>query len=231
MKLVLDLQLDRPEIPKDYRSGFMSLIKAAFEAGDELFYRHLYDTKTDKPFTFSVYFPGLTGEKNDHLIVGYRAILNFSTNDHRLAIYFYNGAIKLKSHQWKNDNIFSIRGIRALFNREIRNDFCVFRTVSPFLLNRKGDNLQYLTPDDEDFDNSFRFNIRELCNRFLKKPEVDFKYKILQHRKMVVSHYNQSMTCNKGILEIKASPEVLNLIYNIGIGVRRSQGFGMLEIV
>ena len=48
---------------------------------------------------------------------------------------------------------------------------------------------------------------------------------------MVVSHYNQSMTCNKGIIEIEAEPDVLNLLNNIGIGVRRSQGFGMVELI
>ncbi|MBX6361962.1 MAG: CRISPR-associated endoribonuclease Cas6, partial [Acidobacterium ailaaui] len=38
-------------------------------------------------------------------------------------------------------------------------------------------------------------------------------------------------TCNKAIIKIQASPEVLNLLYAVGIGVRRSQGFGMLEIM
>jgi hypothetical protein len=39
------------------------------------------------------------------------------------------------------------------------------------------------------------------------------------------------MTTNKGIIEIAANPEILQLLYDVGIGVRRSQGFGMLEII
>ncbi|MFN3411205.1 MAG: CRISPR-associated endoribonuclease Cas6 [Exilispira sp.] len=35
----------------------------------------------------------------------------------------------------------------------------------------------------------------------------------------------------KGLLTIKAEPEILKLIYDIGIGARRSEGFGMLEVV
>jgi len=30
---------------------------------------------------------------------------------------------------------------------------------------------------------------------------------------------------------LRGSPEVLDLIYRVGLGVRRSQGFGMLELV
>jgi CRISPR-associated endoribonuclease Cas6 len=48
---------------------------------------------------------------------------------------------------------------------------------------------------------------------------------------MVITHFNQYMTTNKGIIEIAANPEILQLLYDVGIGVRRSQGFGMLEII
>jgi len=34
-----------------------------------------------------------------------------------------------------------------------------------------------------------------------------------------------------GEFEIEAPQEVLQLIYDTGIGVRRSQGFGMLEFI
>jgi len=33
------------------------------------------------------------------------------------------------------------------------------------------------------------------------------------------------------LITIQTSPEVLKLIYDIGIGARRSEGFGMLEVV
>jgi len=231
MKLNIILKLETPFLPRDYRSGFISIIKSAFEQGDEMFYRKLYNNKTDKPFTFSVYFPELRSEENNNLRVGNKAILNFSSNDPVLITHLYNGIRKLKVHKWKDENTFTIQNIRAFFNKEIKKDSCTFKTVAPFLVNRKGDNLKYLTPEDEDFDHSFRFNINELCHKFLNINEIDFDYKIIKHKKMVVSHYNQSMTCNKAIIEMKARPEILNLLYNIGIGVRRSQGFGMIDLI
>lgn len=230
MRLAIQIELSNPVIPKDYRRGFMSFIKACFQKEDFLFFEKLYNQKTDKAFTFSIYFPGLKNENsNGHLNVGNKAVLNFSSNDFEVITNLYNGVRKLKSHKW-NSHLFSIIKHSALFNKKIQGDICLFKTVSPFLVNKEGENLRYLTPNDEEFDRSFRYSVQALCNSFLQTNAVEFDYRFLRHKKMVVSHYNQSMTCNKGVIEMKANPEVLDLLYNVGIGVRRSQGFGMLEL-
>jgi CRISPR-associated endoribonuclease Cas6 len=49
-------------------------------------------------------------------------------------------------------------------------------------------------------------------------------------KKLPLTHYNQTMTSWLGRFTLTAPKEVLQLVYDIGIGVRRSQGFGMLEI-
>lgn len=231
MRLNIEITLKQPKLPKDYRRAFISLIKSAVEFGDDLFFERLYNQKTDKPFTFSVYFPELKGEENGYLKVGNKAILNISSNDPVLMTHLYNGTRKIQTHQWQDQNTFTIESYKAFFNKPIKKDHCTFRTISPFLVNKKGDNLQYLTPENDEFDNGFRHNIQELSRQFLGKDKIEVDYKIHRHKKMVVSHYNQSMTCNKGIIEIEAEPDVLNLLNNIGIGVRRSQGFGMVELI
>lgn len=43
--------------------------------------------------------------------------------------------------------------------------------------------------------------------------------------------YSMTFPGIKGKLKIKTNPEVLKLFYDIGIGARRSEGFGMLEVV
>src|SRR5690606_4904563 len=137
-------KLKKQELPRDYRSGFMSLIKTSIEAGDDKFFESLYEQKRDKPFTFSVYFPRLKGEENGRLIVGDKAILNFSSNSPTYITHFYNGARKIKAHQWRNENVFTIDNIKILFIKEISQSHCIFKTVSPFLVNKQGDNLRYL---------------------------------------------------------------------------------------
>jgi CRISPR-associated endoribonuclease Cas6 len=36
---------------------------------------------------------------------------------------------------------------------------------------------------------------------------------------------------NKMVFGIKCDSDVINLIYDIGVGAKRSQGYGMLEVV
>jgi CRISPR/Cas system endoribonuclease Cas6 (RAMP superfamily) len=58
---------------------------------------------------------------------------------------------------------------------------------------------------------------------------------------MRISHYtNKGAFCDSkeelieasaGIIRIKAPVPVLHLIYDAGIGAKRSEGFGMLEII
>jgi CRISPR-associated endoribonuclease Cas6 len=222
--------MNRGDFPKDYRRGFMSVIKQALQKKGEDYYNRLYAHKVNKPFTFSVYFPELKGAIGDYLQLGSKANLKFSTNDYELLTYVYNGTLKNKEYQW-NDYQFHLQKVWADFGRPVKQDQVTFKTLAPFLVNQKGNNLRYLTPEDNGFDDGFSHSVQELVNQFLKQDNADFEYNISRHKKMVVSHYNQSVTGNKGIIEVKADPEVLNLLYNVGIGVRRSQGFGMVELV
>lgn len=233
MKLITNITLENQYLPKDYRRGFISLIKKAFSETDNLLFQRLYQNShpINKPFTFSAYFPDLKGEEKGLLNVGNKCVFNFSTNDSILMTHLYNGIRKINKHKWKDYNTFSIENFKVFFNKDIKNDSCIFKSISPFLINKEGDNLEYITPENEDFDKCFRHSVYEQARSFLNKNNIELEYKIQQYKKMVVSHYNQSMTCNKVIIEIKSDPEVLNLLYNIGIGVRRSQGFGMVEVI
>jgi len=230
MRLGIELELSDNKIPKDYRRGFASLIKGAMSKEAEAYLNRLYSDRIDKPFTFSIYFPELKGHSNGVLNVGKNAILNFSTNDHELLIYLYNGFRKLKAYKWQ-DYKFTLKKTKALFKPKILSDKCVFKTISPYLVNNRESNLTYFSVNNPAFDEAFRHSISGICNNFLDLEDPIFDYQIIKHKKMVVSHYNQYMTCNKGIIEIKADPKILNLIYDVGIGVRRSQGFGMLDTV
>ncbi|PJJ76159.1 CRISPR-associated Cas6 family protein [Thermoflavifilum aggregans] len=232
MRLRINIHLEKPRLPKDYRSGFMSLIKAALEKGNAGVYHTWYGQRTLKPFTFSVYFPQIQKEvKGDEIEVGNKAVLNFSSFDPMLLAYIYNGIKTISSFPWKDYNRFTVEYVNLLPYRQIKKDCCVFKTLSPFLVNDKQDQSRYLTPDDAAFDDGLRHSINLLSQQFLGKDMQDFRYHISHHRKMVVSHYRQSMTAIKAIIEIQAAPEVLNLLYDVGIGVRRSQGFGMVELV
>ena len=49
--------------------------------------------------------------------------------------------------------------------------------------------------------------------------------------KTVVNTFGNKITGNVGIYQLTGDVHILNLLYQLGIGSRRSQGFGMYEIV
>ena len=53
----------------------------------------------------------------------------------------------------------------------------------------------------------------------------------LELKRVVVKHMGTYHTGFKGIFELSSSSKMLQFLYDAGIGIRTSQGFGMLELV
>lgn len=244
------IRSERGELPLDYRQGFASLLKAALKRSEPLLYTLWYQRKEEKPFTFAVYFPqlqsSLAGDK--YLKVGEQALWNFSFADIEAGVRTLNALGRLSKrmkarssggprrfgYAWRKQWEFVVdRILLPPPRRPIRSSRVVFRTLSPFLVNRHGASHQYLTPAEEDFLDALQFQVRELSQRWLGRPmELDLAHCEFGHlKRLPVWHYGQYMSANKGTFILSGAPELLQLIYQAGLGVRRSQGFGMLEIV
>jgi len=90
VRITVDYEMSGGILPRDYLSGFISLIKASFErANKNLFYTY-YEKPKLKPFTFGVYFPELIGNNGAMLNVGNKVRLNFSSNNYELITYIYS---------------------------------------------------------------------------------------------------------------------------------------------
>jgi len=248
MRLSIYLEINKPIIPADYRRIFMSYIKHCIESTNRDLFSMLYDTPNVlKPFTFSVYFPDIeeskrndsNSEKLKELNCGQKAIINFSTNDNEILISLYNykGNVRNKKYTYNKDNLqLELTCKRMVLQpyRKIKENKLTFKTLSPVLINESSEKrLTYLYyPDNkEEFKASLKFNLEEIRKKFLPDVNDEIKFEINTCKKMVVNHYNQYMTANNFVIEISSSPKILQLFYDVGIGVRRSQGFGMLEIV
>lgn len=231
MRVNFEFILKKNELPFDYRRGFISLIKKALELEEEVLYKKYYQDKTQKPFTFSVYFPGLRGKSTGkNFYVGEKAILNFSSNNPDLIVAISNGMKNIKNYPLFYNEATYISSFLAR-PVKIQTDKVRFKTKAPFLVNMKGNNLKYLIPGEEGFNEAFDFNLKTTARNFLGITDFEFKLTPVFWKRNPVTHYNQTMSGVKGEFILETKPEVLQLIYDIGFGVRRSQGFGMLEII
>lgn len=231
MRLLISYRLLRETLPLEYRRGFASLIKEAIKAAHPmLFERYYYAPHVLKPFTFSVYFPGLKGLKDGSFEVGAKAVLHFSTTSQEFIIAIYNGTHRLQSYPLF-DNVAQLERIFLERMVLIRERSAIFKTMAPVLVNNKGKADQYLLPCDPGFEEGLEFTVKECARTFLGISDAVIRFIPIDIKRKVVSHYNQSMQGFVGMFELAGDPVILNLIYSIGLGVRRSQGFGMLELV
>lgn len=239
MRIKANFEMNTDWLIKDYRSIFMALIKSTFIKYDPVLYTYLYGTeeqkrKVNKPFTFSVRFPQYKGIEGNRMFCGNKISLLFSSDDETLITGFFNG-LKAKQKIAIGENYpitFELEHIQLLPLKRIQTNKVLFRTISPILVNDKGSNLDYLSPTKPEFTRAFKEIIVIQANNFqIPCTEEMIDFEINTMKKLPLSHYKQTMTSWLGKFVLEAPANVLQLVYDIGIGVRRSQGFGMLEIV
>ncbi len=234
MRLKMYFRLKKPELPLEYRRAFLSLLKQSFNRASPEVYSALYETgNTMKPFTFSVYLPGATFSGDAIRLRGPDIALTFSTSQPGPAIYFYNSLSKTRfsSFPLANGNTISFQRAQIIREQPIRQPEAVFKTLSPFFVRQHdaGTNEdRYLLPDHEEFQQQFS----AICGVMIKELTGiagNVAVEPVMLKKVPVRHYGRLLEGNHGIIKLTAHPEVLTLLYQSGIGSRRSEGFGALE--
>lgn len=234
MRLSLEYEISPDIIPRNYGRGFISLIKKLIEESDPLLFNDYYNQHKLKPFTFGMFFPQIQGNENEKLKVGKIVKVNFSTSSIQLATNIYNGFIKTKEHYWQNNgSSITFKPVKAFLNKQtiITKNEHWFKTLSPFIVSNEGESNEFLLPGENGFIEGLQFLLKECAKEFLGIDErIEFEFEPVNMKRHVIYHYKK-MPTNKGIFRMKAAPEILQMVYDIGIGVHRSQGFGLLEVV
>lgn len=220
-------------VPSFYRKGINSLIKESIQKEDYNFFFRYYKSEKknlQKPFTFSVFIPDVKLEGKKLTFTSDSIKFNFSTNDLEFFIKIYNGLLKVKEYPFFD---YRIRVGHTFYNNPvvIKEDKKIFQTLSPVLLRDFEDrNRSYLLPDDPKYINQMKFSIRSIVRRFLNIEKFEMEINIRKFETVFFFHYNEIIKGADMVFELKAPSEILQLVYDIGLGSRRSEGFGMVEI-
>lgn len=224
-------------IRKDYRRDILKFIKKVIYSSDNHLYTRYYDAqkRTQKPFTFSVTFR-VKEDKTEYFILdGNLCKIHISSIDPVFVMTIYNGMLKFKN----NSQIFgeTKQKIEHIFlekEREFDDDTVVFKTLSPILVRSYSGTKSngFLSYDSPDFVSNLSLSTVGLVKR-LAGINIDTSEIIIEPVKMscsVAKNYGGEIG-NKGLIKINAPNDVLKIIYQAGIGAKRSQGYGMLEVV
>lgn len=237
MRLKMILQLKKPLLPLDYRPSFISLFKFSFSRSAPEVYSQFYESGPQmKPFTFALSLPDPVFGADTIALGAPRITLNFSTSLPELGVYFYNAMISLRG-QWRplpNDNGLKLLSVHRTREAEISEERAVFRTLSPFLVrrhDRAANSDRYLTSEDP----HFAQELESLTSHMLLKLAVISAAVRFQPVKMapppMIRHLDQWLRGNRGIFTLTGPAAALDFIRCSGLGARRAEGFGMLELL
>ena len=240
----IKIELSTSKFPRFYNVLGTSLIKEAIKKSSKDYYNNLYfyndkNNKTSKNFTFSFYIKGYKIE-GDNFIVNDRVIMYISTPDLELGLHIYNGIINSKTLKYKEYEMKRLK-VSLLKETDILGEEVVFNTLSPICI--KDNTGKFLDIDNESYIKELNYIIDTVLKNYRGygvKKEITFenidlkkvvvKEPLREFQKITKREY-QFVNSYKGIFKLIGDNEDLNDIYKLGLGFKRGQGFGNLEVV
>lgn len=240
MRLKILFGLKEKVLPLDYRPVFLSFIKhSLLELYPDL-YNELYgeNKNTVKPFTFSI---GLKNPvfNSDLIRLGGDTIgMTFSTYDYPMYIRFYNAFLKQKNKHYSLpfQNNMVLQSIKNIDARNIKKSEVVIKFESPLIVrlhNKKANTDYYYDYSHDSFENTLLDITKEQARElgFVNVSFDNFSLKPIIPGRTVVTLFGNKVNTSLGVYKLTCNNQLLNYLYNSGIGSRRSQGFGMFEII
>jgi CRISPR-associated endoribonuclease Cas6 len=223
-----------PELPIDYRARFMALIKTALEGGMQIEnnQQNSFNVHTHLPLCFAIRFGQKPVIDNKRLLIGKKIKIYVTTSSLVLGTTIYNGLLAIKEFKIYNLELTS-PFVSYIKEYIIRHNAVTFVTLSPIIIRNCDRRNRYILPNDDGFVQSFHNALVEqwaLHNNTNINLYGAINFELLKFRKVVMTHYNGIVLGFTGILQMSAHPDILKFFYQCGIGYRRSNGFGFLEV-
>jgi len=223
---------------------FAGLIKKAIslsskEKFEEIYFHEDRKTKRSKNFVFSVFMKGYE-LKEEHFEVSGKLKCIISSSDSELMLYIYNGLLELQEFRYKGYELVQDR-VNFLEEKFPTSSEVVFKTLSPIAMKNKSG--RFIAPDDSEYNQNLNYIANEVLQSArgdgLKEPLVlvplEMKKQVvkLKHQEFAGLNAKQTLYVNayRGVFRLKGNPEDLILLVQNGIGFRRNQGFGNVQLL
>lgn len=242
--MILKIDFETKRFPCYYNALGISIIKESLKASDEEYYKKLYfykekSNKATKNFSYSIFIKDYTIE-NTEFIVNDRVTMYLSTPDLEFGLKIYNGFVKKKQYKYKEYELKKIR-VDLVKEKKITKEQVIFKTLSSICVkNKEG---KFLDIDDNEYLKELNYVTNMILNNYrgyglkreLSFESLDMKKVVvkepLRDFKKVTNREYQYVNAFKGKFELIGDIEDLNDIYKLGIGFKRGQAFGNLDVV
>jgi CRISPR-associated endoribonuclease Cas6 len=236
MQIVVSIRNSRPlRVPQNYNYRMMNSIYDVL-LGDEGYMKFL-DRLENRPeddryryFTFSPLKGGYRME-NDVMILGDAFFFELRTPSAEFGnilknALFDRGKIDLF------DSTLEVRMVKV-YERRIIGKSAEIRSVTPVVVSEHlpDGKIEYFSPDHLLFRQMINYDLKEKFRGAMgheppSEVSVDSLIKPEKVMSKIVENWVTGYNCR---LRLSAHPQVLDFLYNIGLGNRNSLGFGMFE--
>ncbi|BBE29974.1 CRISPR-associated endoribonuclease Cas6 [Tepiditoga spiralis] len=242
MRFRLFFELENKEMPLDYRRIFMSFIKKSFTEKDVSILKKYYNEKDSiqKHFSFGINFGKCKFENQKIKMENNKFFMVLSSFDNEFAINFYNSILNMKTQKFPlpNSNSMTLFNISLEKEKWINKNEIYFKIMSPVIIRKheKKDNKDfYYTLDNKESINILKENIKYTLlkseyNNLVKYVD-NLKIDIVNFKKTIVLNYSAKIPVTLGVIKVKGNEMILDYLYKSGIGSKRSNGFGLVEIL
>lgn len=232
MKLILGLELLSEAVDLNYRESILSFIKHILSEKYPDDFIQLYTVPIMKSYSYSVYFPNAKLYENS-IHTNKQMSVTITSCDKILIAKLYNAALFMKYKNYPmRDNSMTLKKVRLdTYIPKIKERNLV-KFLSPLVIRKREDNKDtYLNFDDQEFNQYVNISIENLCNQLGITPCGTIKLTPFNAKRTVIKQDNLFFEANLGTFVLEGDKDIISLLYQTGIGSRRSQGFGMFEII
>ena len=242
MRICLEFNLKEHHLPTDYRRCFVSFIKKSLSISNNGKYLKEYYTDTEqKPFMFTIVMQRPKFGKEVVGFEGNKVKMYFSITDkNRTSFIFTNCFLKMKYIDFPlpNDNVMCLVNVQKVKEDKIITDRALFKTTcSSSILVREHDKEinkdKYYTLENKNYKDKLEQSIKWQClqDGYSQADIEQIKVNEVIGKKVVIKNYNVLIDGVTGIFDISAPKHILNYLYTVGFGSRKSFGFSYIELV
>lgn len=242
MRFTLTLEMKKNIFPIEYRKLILSYIKNALsECNSGKYYDSFFKDTIQKDYCFSVILPKAKFNKTHIELEGNEIKILFSTEDKKKVGFILFSAFigqKNKAYPLEDNNFMMLKNIKNEKEEEILNSKAIFKTTIGSGIcvrdhDRESNKDIYYVYSDKEFKEKLQVILRNEVVKagFREEKANEIKINPIQCKKVVVKHYRRYVDVTTGIFEIQADNRILQHFYNVGLGSRKSAGFGMIDLV
>lgn len=234
MKIKVYFTLDSASVSADLKRAMISYLKHALELYDKDLYEKTYGTRETKQFCTALYLPGCKRDHDNNLTLTDNTIsMDISGDNNVFILHLYNAltALKNKKYPVGSNNIMSTKIVVSRTN-PVRASMILVKTKSPLIFkHRTKDGYEHCSVEEANFSEFAKDNINSELSMLNENVDNTIEIIPLKAHKVYDKIFDMTFPASVGTFILKARPDTLTKLLRYGIGGRRGEGYGMIELI